>query len=168
MSTIHTGQALLPRKVIFLLLVHISVSGWINPRILMRLQILGKLNKNYLIGTRTWDLPACSIAPEPLFYIYKVYTNEWYGFKSLLHLFLTLHGHNTHCQQRGLSKYLMRYQQFASHAHWGRGTSFQDGVVAGAVFLCAPFWSVHICDYRAAWSSCTVLKSRYYLVARLF
>jgi len=34
-------------------------------------------------------------------------------------LFLTLHGHNVHCQQRQLSKFLMRYQQFASHAYCG-------------------------------------------------
>ena len=31
-------------------------------------------------------------------------------------LFLTLHGHNVHRQQRQLSKFLMHYQQFASHA----------------------------------------------------
>ena len=31
-------------------------------------------------------------------------------------LFLILHGHNVHRQQRKLSKFLMRYQQFASHA----------------------------------------------------
>ena len=34
-------------------------------------------------------------------------------------LFLTLHGHNFHRQQRQLSKFLMRYQQFASHAYCG-------------------------------------------------
>jgi hypothetical protein len=34
-------------------------------------------------------------------------------------LFLTLHGHNVHLQQRQLSKFLMRYQQFASHAYCG-------------------------------------------------
>jgi len=34
-------------------------------------------------------------------------------------LFLTLHGHNVHSQQRQLSKFLMRYQQFASHAYCG-------------------------------------------------
>ena len=33
-------------------------------------------------------------------------------------LFLTLHGHNVR-QQRQLSKFLMRYQQFASHAYCG-------------------------------------------------
>ena len=32
-------------------------------------------------------------------------------------LFLTLHGHNVHHQQQQLSKFLMRYQQFASHAY---------------------------------------------------
>ena len=31
-------------------------------------------------------------------------------------LFLTLHGQNVRRQQRQLSKFLMRYQQFASHA----------------------------------------------------
>jgi len=34
-------------------------------------------------------------------------------------LFLTLHGQNVHRQQRQLSKFLMRYQQFASHAYCG-------------------------------------------------
>ena len=34
-------------------------------------------------------------------------------------LCLTLHGHNVHCQQQQLSKFLMRYQQFASHAYCG-------------------------------------------------
>jgi len=52
-------------------------------------------------------------------------------------LFLTLHGHNVDRQQRQLSKFLMRYQQFASHAYCG--ASFQDGVAAGKGFLCAPF-----------------------------
>jgi hypothetical protein len=33
-------------------------------------------------------------------------------------LFLTLHGHNVHRQQRHLSKFLERDQQFASHAYW--------------------------------------------------
>ena len=32
---------------------------------------------------------------------------------------LTLHGHNVHRQQRQLSKFLMRYQQFASHDYCG-------------------------------------------------
>ena len=31
-------------------------------------------------------------------------------------LFLTLHGQNVHRQQRQVSKFLMRYQQFDSHA----------------------------------------------------
>ena len=52
-------------------------------------------------------------------------------------LFLTLHGPNVHRQQQQLSKFLMRYQQFVSHAYCG--ASFQDGVAAGKGFLCAPF-----------------------------
>jgi len=39
---------------------------------------------------------------------------------------------------------------------WGRGASFQDGVAAVKGSLCAPFWGVQICDYSAAWVSCTV------------
>ena len=34
-------------------------------------------------------------------------------------LFLTLHGHNVHRQQRQLSKFLVRYQQLASRAYCG-------------------------------------------------
>jgi hypothetical protein len=34
-------------------------------------------------------------------------------------LFLTLHGHNIHRQRRQLSKFLMPYQQLASHAYCG-------------------------------------------------
>jgi len=34
-------------------------------------------------------------------------------------LFLTLHGHNEHRQKRQQSKFLMHYQQFASHAYYG-------------------------------------------------
>ena len=34
-------------------------------------------------------------------------------------LFLTLHRHNVHRQQRELSKFRMRYQQFAFHAYCG-------------------------------------------------
>ena len=36
-------------------------------------------------------------------------------------LFLILHGNNVHRQQRQLSNFLMRYQQFASHAYCGAG-----------------------------------------------
>jgi hypothetical protein len=39
--------------------------------------------------------------------------------KLMKDLFLTLDGHNIHCLQRELSKFLMRYQQFASHAYCG-------------------------------------------------
>jgi len=63
-------------------------------------------------------------------------------------LFLTLHGHNVHHQQQQLSKFLMRYQQFASHAYCG--ASSQDGVTAGKGFLCTPFRGFQICDYSAA------------------
>jgi len=60
------------------------------------------------------------------------------GFQKLTsNLFFTLHGHNLQHQQQLLSKFLMRYQQFAYHAYCG--ASFQDGIAAGKGFLCAPF-----------------------------
>ena len=50
-------------------------------------------------------------------YIYTGYTQRMVRFQKVTrNLFLTLHGHNVHRQQRKLSKFLMRYQQFASHA----------------------------------------------------
>jgi hypothetical protein len=39
------------------------------------------------------------------------------------YLFLTLHGQNVHSHQRQLSKFLMRYQQFASRAYCGAARS---------------------------------------------
>jgi len=69
--------------------------------------------------------------------------------------FLTLHRHNIHRQQRQLSKFLMRYQQFAYHAYCG--ASFQDSVAAGKGYLCAPFRGVQIYDYSARNSRCTVI-----------
>ena len=39
--------------------------------------------------------------------------------KLTITVFLTLHEHNVHRQHRQLSKFLMRYQQFASHAYCG-------------------------------------------------
>jgi len=43
-------------------------------------------------------------------------------------LFLTLHGHNVPRQQRQLSKFLMRYQQFAAHAYCGTAGPFSKMV----------------------------------------
>ena len=49
-------------------------------------------------------------------YIQGVYKRMVRFQKLTRNLFLTLHGQNVHRQQRQLSKFLMRYQQFASHA----------------------------------------------------
>ena len=49
-------------------------------------------------------------------YVQGVYKRMVRFQKVTRNLFLTLHGHNLHRQQRKMSKFLMRYQQFASHA----------------------------------------------------
>jgi hypothetical protein len=47
-------------------LVLISVRGCVDTRAIVRLEELGKLEKKiHFIGTRTRDLPACSIVPQP-------------------------------------------------------------------------------------------------------
>jgi hypothetical protein len=43
--------------------------------------------------------------------------------KFIKNVFLTLQEHNTLCQQRELSKFLVRYQQFESHAYCGAAGS---------------------------------------------
>jgi hypothetical protein len=40
-------------------------AGWVYPRAIMRLEVLGKLKKSTSSGSRTGDLPACSIVPQP-------------------------------------------------------------------------------------------------------
>ena len=54
-------------------------------------------------------------------------------------LFLTLHGHNVHRQQRQLSKFLMRYQQFAFHDYCR---------AAGSVYKMAPQQEKAFCVLR--------------------
>ena len=54
-------------------------------------------------------------------------------------LFLTLHGHNVHRQQRQLSKFLMRYQQFASHAYCGAAGTVSKMASQQEKAFCAPF-----------------------------
>ena len=69
--------------------------------------------------------------------IYMGYTQKNGAVSNLTrNLLLTLHGRNVHRQQRQLSKFLMRYQQFAFHAYCG--ASFQDGVAAGKkLYVCS-------------------------------
>jgi hypothetical protein len=61
---LHAGRPLLPRNIIFLLLVLISVKRLSKSQGLLRPEGLGKFNKFInSIGFRTLVLPACNTAP---------------------------------------------------------------------------------------------------------
>jgi hypothetical protein len=62
LSALCAGHPLAPGRYLTL----ISIRRWVDPRAIVRLEGLGQLkNSNDLIGTRTRDLPACSIVPQP-------------------------------------------------------------------------------------------------------
>jgi hypothetical protein len=79
LSALHTGRALFPRNIIFLLLVLISVRGWVG------LKELGKLNKNHSAHRLLNPRPsACNILPQSLHYrvpaiLPRVYQNTKYS-----------------------------------------------------------------------------------------
>ena len=77
--------------------------------------------------------------------------------KSTRNLFLTLHGHNVHRQQRQLSKFLMCYQQFASHAYCG---------VAGPVSKMASQQEKAFCVLRFEVSISVITMQREFRAAR--
>jgi hypothetical protein len=61
LSVLRTSSDLLPRNINFLLLVLISVIGWVNPRALGGMKDYVNWTCIHLTGSRTRDLPARSI-----------------------------------------------------------------------------------------------------------
>jgi len=58
-------------------------------------------------------------------YLYTGYTQKMVRIQNLTrNLYHILHGQNVHHQQHQMSKFLIRYQQFASHAYCGAAGPF--------------------------------------------
>jgi hypothetical protein len=81
---------------------------WVDPRAIVRLEGLGKLKKSTSSGTRTGDLPACSLVPEPTTLPRNLFvparkilacrlgeSSYWCRFN---HLFLTCEPRLLHCE----------------------------------------------------------------------
>jgi hypothetical protein len=61
LSALRAGHFLPPGR----FLVLICVRGWVDHRAIVRLKGLGTLKKSTSSGTRSGDLPACIIVPQP-------------------------------------------------------------------------------------------------------
>jgi hypothetical protein len=61
LSALCAGRFLPPGRFLVLILLR----GWVDPRAIVRLEGLGQLKKSTSSGTRTGDLPACIIVPQP-------------------------------------------------------------------------------------------------------
>ena len=72
-------------------------------------------------------------------------------------VFLTLHGHNIHRQQRQLSKFLMRYQQFDFNAYCR---------AVGSVYKMAPQQERAFCVLRFEVSRSVIAVQQYSCSAR--
>jgi hypothetical protein len=70
LSALRTGHALLSRNIIFLLLVLISFRGWVNTRVLVQPEGLGKLKKNLLASSGIEPATFRLVA-----YIIQIFTN---------------------------------------------------------------------------------------------
>jgi hypothetical protein len=76
LPVLRAGRILRPRN----LQVLISVRGWVDPTAVVRLEGLDQLKRIHLIGTRTRELPACSIVPQPTM-LPRAPISVWYQHK---------------------------------------------------------------------------------------
>jgi hypothetical protein len=107
----------------------------------------------------------CFITPE-LFTLYTGTHKVMVQFRKLTrNVFLILHGHNVHRQQQQLSKSLMCYQQFASHAYCGAAGPASKMSSQQEMSFCVIRFEVSRsvikvqCDFRALQTQISVTNS---------
>jgi hypothetical protein len=103
LSALNAGRFLPPGK----FLVLISVRGWVDLRAMVRLEGLNKLQKSTSSGTRTGDLPACSIVPQPT----MLPRAEICSSKKLL-------CRNIHCEIKRIPTYVLPQGKRFGSPHW--------------------------------------------------
>jgi hypothetical protein len=89
----------------------------------------------------TWDAtPYGHVEIERIFRGMQGMHKRLIWFEKLIKkLFLTLHGHNIHCQQQKMSKFRMRYSSSLIMLTAGQWDQFPRLLPAGEGFLYAPF-----------------------------
>jgi hypothetical protein len=137
-------------------LVLFYVRSWVNPRVIVRLEALGKLKQcNDFIGNWTHNLPACSIVPQPSCRMCLVLSNMY------------RHEHRAHersCRQCVLAPFVFTCcLQATSSRVWAPASPWLWRLVhLSSSRSCsseASFWTTGICHHLRVTLSCQEIRA---------